>query len=168
MKLTLTPPDSHHLTAAIGWMELGNPAEAMQELDRISEQYQRRPEVLELRWAALAERRDWASALQVAAELVDASPERPNGWLHRAYAARRAPGGSLEAAWEVLRPAVEKFPQEELIPYNLACYACQMQRLDEAREWLRLALATAKKNRFRAMALEDEDLRPLWREIRNM
>jgi tetratricopeptide (TPR) repeat protein len=168
MKLTLTPPDSHYLTAAMGWMELGNPAEAMLELDRISARNQHRPEVLELRWAALAERRDWASALQVAAALVDASPEEPNGWLHRAYAARRAPGGSLEAAWKVLRPAVEKFPEEGLIPYNLACYACQMQRLEEAREWLRLALATSKKDRFRSMALEDEDLRPLWQEIRQM
>ncbi len=165
MKLTLTPPDSHYLTAAVGWMELGNPSEAMRELDRISESHRRRPEVLELRWLALAERRDWASALKVAAELVAASPERPSGWLHRAYAARRAPGGSIQAAWEVLRPAAEKFPKEELIPYNLACYACQLQRLEEARTWLRLVFASDEKGRFRTMALQDEDLRPLWPEI---
>jgi tetratricopeptide (TPR) repeat protein len=168
MKLTLTPPDSHHLAAAVGWMELGNPAEAMQELDQISEEHRRSPEVLELRWRLLAERRDWASALSVAGELVDASPERPNGWLHRAYAARRAPGGSIEAAWQVLRPAADKFPQATLIPYNLACYACQMQRLEEAREWLRLAFGADEKGRFRAMALQDEDLRPLWQEIEGM
>jgi hypothetical protein len=124
--------------------------------------------VLELRWMVLAERRDWASALAVATELMDTSPERPNGWLHRAYAARRAPGGSIEAAWEVLRPAADKFPQEELIPYNLACYACQMRRLDEARAWLRLAFGTVEKDRFRTMALHDDDLRPLWQEIQGM
>jgi tetratricopeptide (TPR) repeat protein len=168
MKLTLEPPDSHHLTAAVGWMELGNSAEAILELDLISEEHRRSPEVLELRWLVLAERKDWASALKVAAELIDASPERPAGWLHRAYAARRAPGGSIQAAWEVLRPAADKFPREELIPYNLACYACQMLRLDEARAWLRQALATGDRERCRSMALQDEDLRPLWQEIQNM
>jgi tetratricopeptide (TPR) repeat protein len=168
MKLTLEPPDSHHLTAAVGWMELGNSAEAIQELDLISEEHRRSPEVLELRWLVLAERKDWASALNVAGELIDASPERANGWLHRAYAARRAPGGSIQAAWEVLRPAAEKFPKEELIPYNLACYACQLLRLDEAREWLRQAFATGDRERCRSMALQDEDLRALWQEIQEM
>ena len=39
-----------------------------------------------------------------------------------------------------LRPAFEKFPKVSVIPYNLACYACQMNKLDEARVWLRRAM----------------------------
>ena len=33
---SLGPPDSHHLSAAIGWLELGNVAEAGAELEKIA------------------------------------------------------------------------------------------------------------------------------------
>jgi hypothetical protein len=32
---SLQPPDSHHLNAAVGWLELGNDIEATEELDKI-------------------------------------------------------------------------------------------------------------------------------------
>ena len=53
-----------------------------------------------------------------------------------------------------------------LIPYNLACYACQLGDLLGDQSWLERA---AKKNGFRPlkqMALEDPDLRPLWEFIK--
>ncbi|MDW8309781.1 MAG: hypothetical protein RMK20_10450, partial [Verrucomicrobiales bacterium] len=93
------------------------------------------------------------------------TPDRPNGWLHRAYALRRATGGGLERAWEALRPAADRFPREPIIPYNLACYACQMGRLDEARQWFVRALRVGDRATLKDMALHDDDLRPLWNEI---
>ena len=36
---------------------------------------------------------------------------------------------------------MERFPEEWLIPYNVACYLCQMERLDEAQAMLALARA---------------------------
>lgn len=164
----LEPPDSFALSAALGWIELKNLTEAEGDLAQISPENREHPTVLEVAWLLRAERRDWASALAVAGRLVELAPEESSGWLNRAYAARRAPGGSLEAAWELLLPAAEKFPKVSIIPFNLACYACQMERLDEARLWLKRACEAGKKSAIRTMALRDEDLRPLWSEIGRM
>jgi tetratricopeptide (TPR) repeat protein len=162
----LGPPDTHHLSAAIGWVQLGNPAEAKLELTKLAPQFETHPEVLEVKWAVFASAKDWAKALKFAEELVRRDANRPSGWLHRAYAMRRVPGGGLQAAWDALIPAVELFPKEATMPYNLSCYACQMGRFIEARKWLRRALSVGNKHQLKAMALADDDLEPLWKEIK--
>jgi len=164
----LEPPDSFHLSAAVGWMELGNLAEAEAELESIAPEHRRHFAVLEARWLLCAEARDWQRGLEVAREMVEVAADRPEGWLHQAYAIRRAPGGGLEQAWMILRSAAAVFPRNKLIPFNLACYACQMGRTAEAREWIEKAFETGGKKTMKAMALEDEDLRPLWDQIRNL
>ena len=162
----MEPPASHHLSAAIGWCELGNNEEAVQELRRLDSKWKDHPDVLEVWWRIHSAREDWATALETARLLVDKAPDRPWGWLHRAYAMRRCPSGGIEAAREALLPAFEKFPAEPVIPFNLACYACQLNRLDEARSWLDQAMKTGGKAVIRRMALNDTDLEPLWEEIR--
>ena len=164
----LEPPDTHHLSAAIGWLELGNPAEAKAELDEVSPACQRHPDVLEVRWLLCAEQRDWSAALAAARAILQAAPKRASGWLHQAYALRRVPEGGLEKAWDALLLASKKFPKEPVIAYNLACYACQMNRLPEARTWLKRALKLGGKEEIKAMALRDSDLEPLWEEIRSL
>lgn len=164
----IEPPDAHHLRAAIGWLELGCRADALAELDLISDALQLHPDVLEARWIILAEAKNWSAALEIASRLVERAPERASGWLHRAYALRRAPGGGLEKAWDILRPAADKFSGEPVICYNLSCYACQLNRLDEARDWLKRALRVGGKNDIKRMALGDEDLKPLWKEIESL
>lgn len=165
---TIEPPDAHYLAAAVGWLELGNAAEAAAELNQVRPIWQSHPDVLELRWLICAEQRHWEDALRAASALVERAPERATGWLHRAYALRRVPQGGLELAWDALLPAFDKFPSEPIISYNLSCYACQMHRLDEARTWFKRALAIGGKRRVKKMALGDTDLKPLWEEIRRL
>jgi Flp pilus assembly protein TadD len=162
----LEPRDTHALTAAVGWLELGNPREALAELLTVSAPNQSHPGVLEVRWAALAELKDWGAAFEVAAKLVEVAPDNVSGWLHRAYALRRSPGGSLPAAWDALLPAAEKFPDQPLVAFNLACYACQLGDLDGARHWLKRAELAGEAKLVRMQALADEDLKPLWPELR--
>jgi len=164
----LEAPDCHHLRAAEGWLELGSPTEAAAELSLIAPNHQRHPDVLEMRWALHAQARQWGAALEAARELVLAAPDRSSGWLHQAYALRRAVDGGLAQAHAALKPAAEKFKQEPIIPFNLACYACQLGQLDEARAWIKRALKLGGKGRIRLMALVDEDLEPLWPEIRKL
>jgi hypothetical protein len=152
--------------AAVGWLELGNPAEAKAELAHISPAQLEHPDVLEVHWLISAEQRNWEEGLQVAQSLLRRAPERLSGWLHQAYALRRVPEGGLRKAWEALLPAASKFPKEPTIPFNLSCYACQMRRLDDARDWLNRAVAVAGKKKIKEMALSDTDLQPLWDEIR--
>src|ERR1017187_3279090 len=45
----LEPPDSHHLSAAIGWLGLGNWREANEELEKITSELRGHPDVLEVR-----------------------------------------------------------------------------------------------------------------------
>jgi hypothetical protein len=165
---TIGPPDTHHLLAALGWIELGNAAEAKAELARVSPSLAQHPDVLEMTWTVHATGKNWSEALQAAEQLVVCAGDRPVGWLHRAYALRRVPGGGLQAARDALLPAVDRFPEEPTIPYNLACYACQLQQLDEARLWLHRAAAVGEKGKIKAMASADSDLEPLWTEIKTL
>ena len=41
-----------------------------------------------------------------------------------------------------------------------------MQQLDIARHWLNRAVAAGKKDAIKKMALADDDLQPLWEEIK--
>jgi len=159
-------PDAHYWSAAICWLELGNLAEARAELEHISTAARNHPNVLEVRWLISAEQQRWEEALEAARALLTVAPERSSGWLHQAYALRRVPQGSLQQAWDALLPAYEKFPKESTIPYNLACYACQMDQLDTARTWFKRALAIGGEERIQIMALGDPDLKPLWDEIK--
>jgi len=161
----LEPPDSHFLKAATGWLGLGVAKEAKQELGQISAEQQGHPDVLEVWWRIAADEKDWDGALKIAQKLQVGAPERPEGWLHHAYALRRASGGGLGKAWDALNPAAEKFPREPIIPFNLACYACQMGQLEEARVWLKRAVEIGGKQTMKKMALNDPDLKPLWDEI---
>jgi len=164
----LEPPDSHHLQAAIGWLGLGCVADARAELTKITSKNRQHPETLEVRWTICVHEQQWLDALEIASAELTAAPDEAAGWLHRAYALRRAPDGGLSRAWDALLPAAKQFPAEPVIAFNLSCYACQMQQLDIARHWLRRALAAGRKDVIKKMALADTDLRPLWTEIEEL
>lgn len=59
-----------------------------------------------------------------------------------------------------------KFPRNAILRYNLACYACQLGRLEEAKIWLREAFGLDEKQELKLLALEDPDLKPLWQVLR--
>jgi len=164
----LQPPASHYAIAAQGWLELGSPREALQELSRIERPFWNHPDVLELRWQIHAHEQNWERALMVARELVHTDPARPHAWLHHAYALRRVTGGGLKAAWKALQPALKAFPKESAIAYNLSCYACQMDDLTEAKKLFQRALVIGDKDEIKKRGLSDADLKPLWQVISKM
>jgi Flp pilus assembly protein TadD len=149
-------------------MGLGSLADALAELQSISPENQRHPAVLELRWVIHVQRENWDAALTAASDLLAEAPESANSWLHHAYALRRATHGGLAMARAALEPALERFPKEPVISYNLSCYACQMQDLEVARQWFHRALKVGRKKEIKTMALADPDLEPLWEEIRQL
>jgi Flp pilus assembly protein TadD len=163
----LAPPDNLHFDAVQGWLMLGDPASAREELAQLSPAARLVPEVLELEWALHAETQSWREALEAAQRLIAVAPDRASGWIHRAYARRRVPGGGLDQAWADLRPAHDRFPRNYLIAFNLACYAAQMGRPDEAWDWLARAVGLGGRDGVVPMALADRDLEPLWPRIRN-
>ena len=155
----LEPPDSIHLKAAEGWLELGDHLEANEELELIRPRLRVHPDVLEIRWQIFAKENKWGACVDIAATLIKLAPERHDGWIHRSFALHELK--RTEEAFENLLPAAKQFPGVWTIPYNLACYCSQLQHLDEAETWLKKAMAIDGETVKRA-AIDDPDLLPLW------
>jgi len=160
----LEPPDTHFLSAAEGWLMLGAPHEARRELGRIRLENRRHPEVQQVRWRIWAAAHKWRACMLLAQSLLIEEPENPFGWVHRSFALHEM--RRTQEAYDQLLPAVQQFADDFIIPYNLACYACQMGRLAEAWSWYQRARGLADARMIQSMALEDKDLQSIWDKIR--
>lgn len=149
-------------------MELGNSKEALAELDRLSPEARTSYDAQLLEWQIWTLQSNWMEAHRVARQLLKQWPGEAQHWLFYAYALRRVPGGGLAKAWETLLAASEKFPEQAVIAYNLACYACQLDWHDKARAWLFRALENGPRKEIQEMALRDPDLEPLRGEIQRL
>ena len=158
MSLTIT--DLHHLNAAQGWLELGDWQSANDELENIAPQLRAHPDVLKMRFDVYSAAEHWELALVVAEAVVKMLPDEPEGWIHRSFALHELK--RTGEAQEKLRPAAGKFPKQWLIVYNLACYACQLGQLDEARVLLDRAFTLGDAKQVKLMSLDDPDLSPLF------
>jgi tetratricopeptide (TPR) repeat protein len=152
-------PDRHLALAAEGWLDLQDPDEAARELAQISPTGRCHPSVLEVRWRVCAGRRLWPEALEVARELTQVAPEQPEGWIHQSYTLHEL--RRTDEAWDALLRVADRFPNESIISYNLACYACQRGDLNLARQWLQQAVRLRSKEEIRALASSDPDLEPI-------
>lgn len=159
----LPSPDAHYLNSGWGWLELGNPTEALGEIERISAGARLHPEVLMLRWEIQATLRQWEEALETARCLVQVAPERSESWIKQSFALHELK--RTQEAWDALMSVAESFPEVSTVPYNLACYACVLEQFTAAMAWLRRAVKVGGKKSVKAMAMSDPDLRALWYQI---
>ena len=101
----------------------------------------------------------WDLMEAVAASLWRTEKQNVDRWLDLAFAKRHA--CSVESAREILVEAVEHFPREAMVHFQLACCESQMGNLSSAKEHLgesKRLCATC-----RVLALTDEgDLNPFW------
>ena len=163
---SLPHPDNRHLEAAEGWLELGNWREAHCEVEQINSQLRAHPYVLEMRYKIHVAAKRWDMAMEVACEARDKLPEEPWGYFYTAYALHELK--RTQEAYDALRAVVDKFPGEQIMRYNLACYSCQLGKMTEAMEWLQIATNMKGKVDIRELALGDKDLEPLWARIKKI
>jgi len=161
--MSLELQDRRFLEAAEGWLELGNWREAGVELDQISPEIQGHPLVLRTRWGIQGASGNWEAAVETARVITEKAPENSWGWIQWAYSLHELK--RTKEAQDVLRQVVEQFPEESTMQYNMACYCCQLGQTEESWQWLKRAVVGEGKKRIREMALEDPDLKPLWKEI---
>jgi tetratricopeptide (TPR) repeat protein len=161
-KLSLT--DVRHLEAAQGWLGLQNWREAQAEIANIPCTLHSHPDVLQVRWAIHAAAKEWEVAAQIAEEICQVNPDCPFGYVHHAYALHETK--RTEEAQNVLLPVLDKFPDEFIIRYNLACYACQLGDIEAAWRWLEKSRALTDPDQIKRMALNDPDLEPLRAQIK--
>ena len=142
---------------------LGNPVEAHEELERISSDGSYHPAVLSMRWQVYAAARWWEAAYVVSKALCDLAPHSPEAWICQANTLRNYKG--VIEAWSMLLGVVNKFPKDAIIRYNLACYAAQMNLLEESCGWLVQAFEMEEAVQLKLAAIYDPDLQPLWDKI---
>ncbi len=94
------------------------------------------------------------------AALVRLAPEEAVGWVNRSFCLHEME--RTAEARDNLLPVMEKFPDDAVMRYNLACYECQLGRLAQAKHWLEESFEIGDPWKLKLMALDDPDLEPLW------
>ena len=166
-KLGIETNDVFCLRSAMGWLELGMPSEARKELQSLTPELAKLPEVCGVHWSILAREENWIEAEKLARDQVSEKPDNVTNWINWAYSLRRANGFGIPMAYKTLRRSVDRFPKDFLIPYNLACYCSCMKTIDEAWRWLDIAAQRSDYKTIREMALQDDDLEPLRDQLAN-
>lgn len=157
--MELTPADEFALEAVAGWLMLGNHKEAAAELCSIPMERLMHPKVMLAAFEIHACMKKWDEAAEAARTVMIMDPNSPAGYVKRAFALHEL--RRTEEAWKCLLPAGRRFPEEWVVPYNLACYACQLGREKAAVRWLERAINAAGSLNLKRIALADPDLEPL-------
>jgi tetratricopeptide (TPR) repeat protein len=163
---SLEPKDEFLLQSVSGWLMLGNAVEASHEFAQLSPEAQDHPKALMALWDIHSSSQQWANAIKAADRLIKRAPDEPEGYIKRAYALHELK--RTQEAWDTLAPVSKLFDDHWLIPYNLACYACQLGHLAEAVALYERAMRLGDKGEIRGMALNDTDLQPIRAEIEKL
>jgi tetratricopeptide (TPR) repeat protein len=155
----LPPQDQHCLDAAEGWLGLGDHLSANEELDQITPELMAHPRVLAVRLEIYWKTKNWEAVVHIASTLATLEPKNAHAWIGRSFALHELK--QTQEAYDLLLPAKDKFSKNATIPYNLACYCAQLNRLNEAEKWLKKAMAI-NKHYVKSIAVDDPDLKPLW------
>ena len=140
--------------------------DASAELDKIGDEFQGEKSIKVSRLAVHTDALDWDKVVGVSQELAIEYPGDVEWRIQWAYALRRSE--SILAAKEILADALEQFPKEACLHYNLGCYACLDGDLNRAKVWVQQAFALDPDGKFHKLALEDEDLEGIRAWIEDM
>lgn len=139
--------------------------EASDELENIEGDARLSAEVMRLRVDLYHQAEDWELLLAVAKELVRLAPKDEQGWISWAYALRELERVS-EAQDVLLKAEHTHGIASAILHYNLACYACLLGNMEDAKN--RLSTACKMDAELRASALDDTDLEAMRDDIANL
>lgn len=146
------------LHAADGYLYLGMPGEALDELHIVPVPEQTDPSVLLARVRVLLHLKRWGEAEKLSGFGNNTHPDEEEFTVQRAFALHQLDKG--DEAVEVLLSAPEWIRRTGILHYNLACYEARLGDVSTARQCIRAAIqlnAAMKKN-----AKIDPDLQSLW------
>ena len=156
--MPLESPDKEFFNAAVGYTQLGMFLEANEQLENIDPFNRVAPEVLAVRVDIYRGLQKWDLMCEISERLYESDPTNIQWVVSYAYATRRTK--SVNSARNILINALPKFPRQGIIYYNLACYECQLKRMESAKKYLGQSFEIDLN--WRLQALEDDDLKPLW------
>ena len=155
------PPDDisrdRVLNAAAGYVELGMPDLAWEELNSLADIDRLRPEIQEFMLGLLIRENRWEEAV-VTGNLLCQKPEMPSTvFIHTAFALHEL--GRTPEARALLMAGPDSLQKDPLFHYNMACYMAVSGDMQDAEVALRTAFQMDPK--LRAHACTDPDLRGL-------
>lgn len=145
------------LLAAQGYIELEMPEEALKELQSLPPEHQSREEIFQMRLFIYMRAKKWNEALEVCAELREASPECTTGYIHGAFCLHEM--GKTAEAKALLQSGPTCLLSEPTYHYNLGCYDAVLGNLEAAAQHLEISFKMDKN--FREIAKYDPDLKPV-------
>ena len=113
----MEPPNSTHLRAAHGWLELGNYQAAFDELEEIEPEWRIHPDVLEARWFVYEMAEKWKFCIEISNTLVKMKPDDLSCWIRRSYVLHKLE--RTQEAYDQLKPPMDTFKGEWLLQYKL-------------------------------------------------
>jgi len=126
--MPIEPENQRLLTAAQGYLELGLPLDANDEIESMDADVRHVPEVLAVRVGIYRALEAWPLMQTVAKQLALYAPDEADWTVARAYATRRT--DSLEAARLILVNAVERLPGVAVFHFKLACHPARLGNRD--------------------------------------
>jgi tetratricopeptide (TPR) repeat protein len=141
--------------AACGYAELGMARESIAELNAIDDEFQNRPEVLQLRLHHLMRRRSWCRALVVSRKLCRVAPHCSAGFLHAGFCLHEL--GKTAEAKKLLLKGPAALRKEPIYYYNMGCYEALLGNVNDARQHLEKSFKMDAS--FREIAKRDPDLK---------
>lgn len=169
----LTHAEMHLMRAALGWLELGNPAEARAEMEKIAKKFNTNPNVV-LIWCDIsAAQGNWDDCLKGALKVTKMLPSCLDGWIHLANATRHTGKDGIKKAEKILSSIYLKFHFCPAISYTRALCAGQRGDYEMAAEWLDDAFTCATQkadviDEFAAKAMKAPELKPIWDKIQRI
>jgi tetratricopeptide (TPR) repeat protein len=151
------------ISYANGYIELGMYDEALKEINSIPDTDKLKTEVLEAQLNLYSAMKAWGTVIPIARTLAKRNPKNIKWWDIWACATRQVSG--YKNASIICAGASAYHPRSAIIKYNLGCYACLDGKLDEAQKLVREAIELDENYGLRA--LDDVDLRDLWKHLSN-
>jgi hypothetical protein len=164
-----TDKNGMHLEAARGWLELGDPRTALDELANISGLRRAQPDVLKVRLQIALACGDWPAAYALSQGLIKARQREAEVFLGRSRAVCHLPDAGAAKALALLLEVANEFPEDPAIPFNLGCYNSLLGQESTEKGWLALAFDAAQRQgtlkKWKAAALTHRDLAPLRKKM---
>jgi hypothetical protein len=153
------------LEYALGYLALGMIDAAANELEAVGFVDRFAPEVMEVRLQLHTAAGHWDVVANYARVLIQKNHRHVQAWVSLGCAIRRIK--DVAAARDTLLEAQQILGFDHaIIHFNLACYHCLVGQIDEAKD--RLADACRLEVGFKSAALDDPDLKAMWKAIESM
>jgi hypothetical protein len=155
--------DHNHLDEAEGWLGLSLWRDALESIAHVSEQNREHPDVLCCQSRALAMGEEWEKAAEISRRLCQLVPTSFAPWIRICFSLFKL--DRIGEAKQILSTVAPRFPKEPTLRWYLAIFAWGQGNMDEAKIWIRRAVALTRGPRLKALARDQPEFYAMWKKL---